>query len=80
MHLELLISVLGWCAVINFSILVFWAAFIMFAADLTINLQQRFFDLDKNSILKYNYLLMGFFKLLTLMFFVVPWSVLHLLS
>ncbi|MEY8205706.1 MAG: hypothetical protein RPR40_11645 [Bermanella sp.] len=80
MHLELLIAVLGWCAVINLALLLLWAIFIMLAADVTVSLQQRFVDLDKSSILKYNYLLMGFFKLSTLMFFVVPWAVLHLLS
>ena len=80
MHLELLISVLGWCAVINFSFLLFWAIFVIFTADFMVSLQQKFFNLDKNSIIKYNFLLLGFFKLSTFMFFVVPWAVLHLLS
>ncbi len=80
MHIELLISVLGWCAVVNFGFLLFWAGFMVFATDLTIRLQQTFFDIDKATIFRYNYLLMGFFKLLTLMFFVVPWCVLHVLA
>lgn len=43
----------------------------------TIKLQQKAFNIDKNSILKYNYLLIGLFKILNILFFVTPWLVLQ---
>ncbi len=80
MNLELFISTLGWCAIISSCVLLFWMLFIVIAADFVVAIQQKFFDIDKASVIKYNYLLMGFFKLSVLMLFIVPWAVLRFLS
>ncbi len=80
MILELFISTLGWCAFICSCVLLFWTLFMSIGTDFIVSMQQKFFDLDRTSIIKYNYLLMGFFKLSTLMLFIVPWAVLRFLS
>ncbi len=80
MYLEILTSVLGWCAVINTLFLIFWFLMIMNRESGVIALHQRFFNLSSSEIIKSHYLLMGLYKLMNAMFFIVPWIVLKALN
>ncbi len=76
MYIEILSSVLGWCAVINTVFLIFWFLMLINRESGVITFHQRFFNLSSSEIVKSHYLLMGFYKLMNAMFFVIPWCVL----
>ena len=80
MYLDILSSVLGWCAVINTVFLVFWFIMLMNRESGVIAFHRRFFDLSSSEIVKSHYLLMGFYKLMNAMFFIIPWAVLKALN
>lgn len=80
MYLEILTSVLGWCAVINTLFLILWFVLLMNRETGVINFHQRFFNLSSSDIVKSHYLLMGFYKLMNAMFFMVPWLVLKIIN
>ncbi len=77
MDIQTLSFIFGWCAIINMAFTLFWLGAFMLMPKATIKLQQKAFNIDKNSILKYNYLLIGLFKILNILFFVTPWLVLQ---
>jgi hypothetical protein len=45
MTLELVRATLGWCAIINMGILMWWFLFIVFAGDFVFRLHCKFFNL-----------------------------------
>ena len=75
-YLEILSSVLGWCAVINTLFLIFWFLMLMNRETGVIAFHHKFFKLSSADIVKTHYLLMGFYKLMNAMFFIIPWCVL----
>ncbi|MFY0639575.1 MAG: hypothetical protein JXR16_00920 [Bermanella sp.] len=75
-----LISVLGYCGLINMGILVFWFAALLLGGEFMMNFHTRLFGASSEKIMLVHYQLMGMYKLLNFMFFLVPWLVLTLLK
>lgn len=75
-----LISVLGYCGLINMGILVFWFASNLLGGEAILNFHSRLFGSNSEKIMLVQYQLMGMYKLLNFMFFLVPWLVLTLLK
>jgi hypothetical protein len=73
------ISMLGYCGLINIGILAFWFASNLLGGEAIINFHSRLFGSSSEKILLVQYQLMGMFKLLNFMFFLVPWLVLTLI-
>ncbi len=46
MTLELTRAALGWCAIINIGILMWWFLFMVFAGDLAFRMHSKIFNLD----------------------------------
>ena len=75
-----LISALGYCGLINIGILAFWFASNLLGGEAVINWHTRLFGSSSEKIMLVQYQLMGMYKLLNFMFFLVPWLVLTLLK
>ena len=77
MDYQTLSFILGWCAIINMAFITFWFGSLMRLPNFTIKLHQKIFHIDENSVFKYNYLLIGLFKILNILLFVTPWLVIQ---
>lgn len=80
MTLELFRAVLGWSAVINMGLLLWWFLFITFARDWIYRLHSKFFTLSEEHFNVLHYTGMMLLKLGTLMFFVVPYLALSIVA
>jgi len=74
------ISALGYCGLINIGILTFWFASNILGGEAIIKWHTRLFGSNTEKIMLVQYQLMGMFKLLNFMFFLVPWLVLTLMK
>lgn len=78
MTIELILSVLGWSALINLGILLWWFLFMTLAHDWTYRVHSRFYKIPMESFDTIHYAGMLIFKLGTFMFFIVPYLALRI--
>ncbi|MCY4641649.1 MAG: hypothetical protein OXC41_02985 [Gammaproteobacteria bacterium] len=76
MDLELVRGVLGWCTLVNAGVLGAWFLVFATARDALHRLHGRWFRISPGEFDRVHYMLMGRFKLATVMFFLVPYLVL----
>ena len=62
-----------WCTIINGGLLVFWSAFILFSPDLVYRLQSTFFPMPRETYTVVMYCFLGCFKLVFIIFNIVPY-------
>jgi hypothetical protein len=74
-----LISLLGWCSVLNFSLLLIWSGVLLVWSEGVYALNTRFIPLEKDSFFKLHYGLLGAFKLMIYFFNLMPYLVLKYL-
>ncbi len=72
MDIQTLTTFFGWCTVINASIFIFWTAFFLFAPDLVYRIQSKWFPIPRETYDVVIYAFLGFFKVVFLVFVVVP--------
>ena len=72
MTLELTREVLGWCAIINIGILLWWSMFIMFAGDFVFRMHRKFFEITREQFNGIHYAGIMCFKLAVFGLNVVP--------
>lgn len=80
MDLEFILKILGWCTAINIILLSIWLLFFMFAHNWMYNMHKKWFALSLDKFDAIHYLLMGFFKTITIIFFLVPYLVMRYYS
>lgn len=80
MDIEILRSTLGWCTVINFGLLIWWALFILLAHDLVYRLHSRWFKLSVEQFDVIHYTGMAFFKIMVLLFNLAPYIALRIVT
>ena len=80
MDIELLRSFLGWCALINFGILIFWFLMIKFTRKMVLDLHGKFLNISEEQFNLVQYQAMAFFKLSIFLFFLVPYIVLQIVT
>lgn len=80
MDAEKLKKILLWCIVINGSIFLFWSFFLLFTPDLVYRIQYQFFPITREAYNIVIYGFLGLFKILFLIFNVVPYISLQLSS
>jgi len=80
MTLEIIRDALGWCAVINLGLLLWWILFLTFAHDWTYRLHSRWFKLSVESFDAFHYGGMAFFKLSIFLFNLVPYLALRIVG
>ncbi|MDD5628968.1 MAG: hypothetical protein PHU21_07885 [Elusimicrobia bacterium] len=72
--------ILLWSAGINLAVLIVWFLAFAFARDLIFRLHSRWFKIDPERFDEIHYLGMAAYKLLILVFNVVPWLAIRLVS
>ena len=67
-----------WCSVINFSILMWWFAFIVLARDWVYGMHSRWFELSRENFDAFHYKAMAIYKIAILMLNIVPYIALRI--
>ncbi len=80
MTADTLLSVLGWSCAINYAILLIWALFFMLASDWMYRFHGRWFSLSKEEFHSTHYSMMGYFKLLIIVFNLAPYLALRIVG
>lgn len=80
MTLESIRSVLAWCTLINLGLLLWWFLFLTLAHDWTYRIHSRWFKISVEKFDAIHYAGITFFKLLVLMFNLVPYLALRIVS
>ncbi len=80
MSIEQIREILGWCAVMNLGLLIWWALFFLFAHDLVYRLHGKWFKLSVERFDAIHYAGMAFFKLTIFVFNIVPYFALHIVA
>lgn len=70
---------LGWCAVMNLGLLLWWCLFIALAHDRVYRLHGKWFKLSIERFDAIHYAGMAFFKLFVFLFNVVPYFALRIM-
>ncbi|MDX2476176.1 MAG: hypothetical protein QNL05_02300 [Gammaproteobacteria bacterium] len=61
-----------WCTIINGSLYLFWAMFLLFTPDLVYRIQFRFFPIPRETYNVIIYSFLGLFKIFFIFFNIVP--------
>jgi len=69
-----------WCTILNGSILTLWTFAFMFAPDLTYRTQNKWFPIPRESFNVVMYSFLGLFKILFLVFNIVPYIALLIIG
>ena len=78
MDVEAVRSLLGWCTLINWIVLIVWWGYFAFAGDWMYRLHGKWFELSRQTFDATHYAGMAFFKILIVVFNLVPYLVLRL--
>ena len=80
MALEELRSMLAWCTVINFGLLIWWFLFITLAHDWTYSMHSKWYKISVEKFDAIHYAGIGIFKLFILAFNLVPYLALRIIG
>ncbi|TCB78501.1 DUF6868 family protein [Acinetobacter sp. ANC 4173] len=80
MDMQLLQQVLGWCLALNYLILLIWFLVFIYARTWMKSLHGRWFNLNDQTFDAIHYAAMAVYKILIMVFNLVPFIVLSLLS
>ena len=80
MSIETLTAFFKWCTILNAAILIYSSLFLCFAPGFVYRLQSKWYSISRESfdIIAYSYL--GVFKVLFIVFSLVPWLALVIIS
>jgi len=76
---ELLRDLLGWCAVINIGLLLFWLLWLTLAHDFVYRVHGKFLELSVEKFNAIHYACMAFYKICIFLFNIVPYIALHII-
>lgn len=80
MDIQMLTRFFMWCTIINASLLTFWFVVYVFAAELVYRTQCRWFTLSKETFGVLFYSFLGLFKIVVIVFNLVPYIVLLIIG
>lgn len=80
MTIDSLTAFFMWCSVINGALLIFWSLLIILAPDTVYRLQSRWFPISRDSYQLAMYAFLGLFKVVYLVFNLVPFIALKLIA
>jgi hypothetical protein len=73
MDIQTLTTFFMWCTIINGGILILWTVFSVFAPDLVYRMQSKWFPIPRETFNVVIYSFLGLFKIVFLVFNVVPY-------
>lgn len=77
MSIDELRILLGWSALINIGLLLYWFMFIVFAHDWLYRLHSRWFRIGREPFYAIHYAAIAYYKLATFFFTIIPYLVLR---
>ena len=77
MSVEAIRSFFGWCTLINWGVLLVWWGFVVFASDWIYGWHGKWFKLPRETFAGIHYAGMAFFKILIIVFNLVPYLALR---
>ncbi len=80
MTVEIVRGVLGWSALINYGLLIVWFLFFILAHDWMYRIHTRFFTLSSEKFDAMHYGSMAIFKLMVIVFNLVPYIALRIIA
>jgi len=80
MDIQTLTTFFMWCSIINGGFLVLWAAFIALAPDLVYRTQSMWFPIPRETFNVAIYSFIGLYKILFLVFNIVPYAALLIIG
>ena len=80
MTVELLLKLLGWCAIINIGLLAFWLLMFVLMHDFIYRLHTKWFAITPERFDTIHYSGMAIFKMLILFFNLVPYLAIRIVS
>ncbi len=80
MTIELIMAVLGWCTLINLGLLIWWFLFLVVAHEWTVRLHTKWFRISPEKFDAIHYSLIGVFKMGVIIFNLVPYLALRIVT
>lgn len=68
-----------WCTIINAGILILWTVFLVFAPDFVYRMQSKWFPIPRDTYNAIIYSFLGLFKIVFLVFNLVPYVALAII-
>ena len=78
--IETMIEFLGWCSVINIGMLIFYSIFIIIFTDTMVKIHTKMFDLDKNYLTQAYFKYLAQYKIIIIIFNIVPYFALKIMT
>ena len=72
-----LLQLLGWCSFVYIAILLLWLLILKCCRAWVYRVHNKWFSISEEKFDQIHYLLVGFFKLIVVLFFLVPYLVLR---
>lgn len=73
MDIEAFTRFFMWCTIINGTLLIFWIIILIVAPDMVYRTQNRWFPISRETFNIIMYSFLGLFKIVFLIFNLVPW-------
>ena len=80
MTIEVVREFLAWCTLINIGLLLWWFLWLLFAHDWIYRLHGRWFKLSQERFDAIHYAAIAFFKITVIVFNLVPYLALRIIS
>ena len=80
MTVDILRGVLGWCAIINIGVLIFWFLMLVVAHDWVYRMHSRWFKIPVETFDAIHYAGVLFFKLFVFFFNIIPYFALCIVT
>ena len=80
MSVDILRGVLGWCAVINVGLLLWWFFFLVFAHDWVYRMHSRWFKIPVEKFDAIHYASIAFYKIAIFVFIIIPYFALLIVT
>jgi len=68
---------LGWCSVINIGFLIYWILALTLGNEFVFQIHTCWFDIPRDRFNEIHYTMMGYYKLMVILFNVTPYLVLR---
>jgi hypothetical protein len=69
-----------WCTIINFGLLALWAIIFLLAPNFVYAMQSRWFSISREQFDLVFYSFLGAFKIIVIVFNLVPWIALSIIT
>jgi hypothetical protein len=80
MDIQMLTKFFMWCTVLNAGLLVFSFLILAFAGDFVYRIHGKWFSMPRETFNVVLYSFIGFYKIIAIVFNVVPWAVLAIIG